>query len=212
MPDIKRPVFMCGENPGLRLYVPGTEQLTAVVSYWHCTYSPWGLGHALVVWLDAAQLAATRLSDVDVYRNGAIFTDNVSLARTLVETLTQHFPEFHGLPVLDLPYVDAMCDHVFDGTRYRAQGWAAETQIEVMWEDVLDQKYLNWPQFPAGDAAYDLTTTICPCRTGAVLINGVAVPGEVVQAKAADGSPSSTAFLAFAESWVGPVEREGGDQ
>jgi hypothetical protein len=82
----------------------------------------------------------------------------------------------------------------------------------VVWEDVLDQKYLNWPQFPAGDAAYDLTTTICPWRTGAVLINSVAVPGEVVQAKAAGGSPSSTAFLAFAESWVGPVERESKEQ
>ena len=127
------------------------------------------------------------------------------LARALVETLTQHFPEFRGLPVVDLPYIEAACDHTFDGTRYTARCRAEAVQVEVVWEDLLDQKYLNWPQFPAGPLAYDLSTVICPCRTGRVTLNGTAVPGEVLQANAADGSPSSTAFLAFAESWVGPV-------
>jgi hypothetical protein len=200
MSEIKRPIFMCGENPGLRLYEPETEHLVTVASYWHCTYSPHGLGNALVLWLDAS-----RMSGMTVYRGGGIFTDNVPLARALVETLTQHFPEFRGLPVTDLPYVEAVCEHVFDGIRYAAQCRAADAQVEVVWEELLDQKYLNWPQFSTGSTAYDLTTVICPCRAGRVTINGVAVPGEVLQANAADGSPSSTAFLAFAESWVGPV-------
>ena len=200
MTDIKRPVFMCGENPGLRLYLPGTEQLTAVVSYWQCTYSPWGVGNAVVLWL--AEQTAT---DVKVYRSGGIFTDNVSLAQRLVETLTQHFPEFHGLPVTDLPYIEARCEHTFDGAWYQVRCWAEAAQVEVVWKELLDQKHLHWPQFPAGAAAYDLTTVICPCRAGFVRMNGVTVPGEVQQGQSADGHPSSTAFLAFAESWVGPV-------
>ncbi len=200
MPEIKRPVFMSGENPGLRLYEPDTEHLVAVASYWHCTYSPLGVGHALVLWLDSPLM-----SGLDAYRNGGIFTDNVPLARALVEKLTQHFPEFRGLPVTDLPYVEAVCDHTFDGRRYTAHCRAEAVEVEVVWEDLLDQKYLNWPQFPAGPAAYDLATVICPCRMGRVTLNGIVVPGEVLQANAADGSPSSTAFLAFAESWVGPV-------
>jgi len=200
MPDIKRPVFMAGENPGLRLYASDTEHLVAVVSYWHCTYSPLGVGNALVLWLDASPM-----SDQDTYRSGAIFTDNVPLARALVETLTQHFPEFRGLPVTALPYVEATCDHTFDGTRYTARCRTEAVQVEVVWEDLLDQKHLNWPQFPAGSVAYDLTTVICPCRAGRITLAGRRVPGEVLQANAADGSPSSTAFLAFAESWVGPV-------
>ena len=139
------------------------------------------------------------------HRSGGIFTDNVPLARALVEKLTQHFPEFRGLPVTDLPYVKAICGHTFDGARYTAHCQAEAVQVEVVWEDLLDQKYLNWPQFPAGPVAYDLTTVICPCRAGRVTLNGTVVPGEVLQANAADGAPSSTAFLAFAESWVGPV-------
>lgn len=200
MAEIKRPIFMCGENPGLRLYAPNTEQLVAVASYWHCTYSPWGTGNALVLWLDAQVM-----SGAERYRSGGIFTDNVPLAHELVEALTQHFSEFRGLAVTELPYVEAACEHVFAGTRYTAHCRTEAMQVEVVWEDLLDQKYLNWPQFPAGSAAYDLTTVICPCRTGYVKLNGVVVLGEVQQGQAADGHPSSTAFLAFAESWVGPV-------
>jgi hypothetical protein len=154
----------------------------------------------LVLWLDEQVMPGT-----ESYRGGGIFTDNLLLAHKLVEMLTQHFPEFRGLPVTELPYVEAKCEHVFDGTRYTAHCRAEAVQVEVAWEELLDQKYLNWPQFPAGSAAYDLTTVICPCRTGSVKLNGVAVPGEVQQGQSADGYPSSTAFLAFAESWVGPV-------
>ena len=34
--DIKRPVFVCGENPGMTLYKPDTDQPVAIVSYWTC--------------------------------------------------------------------------------------------------------------------------------------------------------------------------------
>jgi hypothetical protein len=118
----------------------------------------------------------------------------------MVETLTQHFPEFRGLPVTTLPYVEASCEHIFDGTRYSVHCQAETMRVEIIWEELLDQKHLNWPQFPAGPVAYDLTTVICPCRAGYVKLNGVAVPGEVQQGQAADGHPSSP-FSAFAESY-----------
>jgi len=199
MAKIKRPVFMCGENPGLRLYVPETEQRVAVASYWHCTYSPWGRGNALVLWLDE-QALPEGLS----WRSGGIFTDNVSLAHELVGTLTQYFQEFQGLPVTELPYLDATCEHVFDGMRYSLRCRAESVRVEIIWEELLDQKRLDWPQFPAGPVVYDLTTVICPCRAGYIEVNGLSVPGEVQVGQAADGHPSSSAFLAFAESWVGP--------
>ncbi len=50
MVDIKRPVFMCGENPDLRLCVPNTEQLvTAVATLMPRSLgSPWASGGVLV--------------------------------------------------------------------------------------------------------------------------------------------------------------------
>ncbi|HNT78580.1 MAG TPA: hypothetical protein PKH77_26520 [Anaerolineae bacterium] len=199
MLTIKRPLFMCGENPGLRLFAPQSEQPVAVASYWHCTHSALGPGRALVLWLDVD--AAPDLS----VGNGGIFSDNMPLAHALVEQLTQYFAEFQGLPVTTLPYVPAICRHSFDGRRYQVTCQASQLQIALEWCDLLDQKYLHWPQFPAGAAAYDLTTVICPCQTGQIAINEQRVPGNVQTGAAQDGAPTSTAFLAFAESWVGPA-------
>src|SRR3954452_24081221 len=68
----------------------------------------------------------------------------------------------------------------------------------------LDHKQICWPQFPAGPQAFDLTTVICPCRYATITLNGAPLLGEV-QTSEANGWPASSAFLAFAETWVGPV-------
>jgi hypothetical protein len=200
MSEIKRPVFFSGENPGMTLYLPGTEQPAAVASYWYCTDSPWGVGHALVLWLGAA--SATDIGQ------GGVFTDNPGLAEILVKDLTQHFPEFREVPVGTLAYEDARCEHTFDGTRYRAICQTPAAKIELEWIEILDRKQIIWPQFPAGETAYDLTTVICPCRTGRIQINNIAVRGEVKREQTPNGAPSSTAFLAFAETWIGPLDKK----
>jgi len=53
-----------------------------------------------------------------------------------------------------------------------------------------------------------LTTVICPCQAGHIQLNGKPVAGEVKTSKTANGRPSSTAFLAFAETWVGPLDKK----
>ncbi len=200
MVDVKRPIFFSGENPGMTLYAPNTEETIAVASYWHCTDSPWGVGHALVLWL--------KNEDASV-GNGCIFTDNLELAQILVEKLTQHFPEFENVPVSTLQYMQAHCDHTYDGISYQITCQMPVAQVELEWSEPLDRKQIFWPSFPAGEKAYDLTTVIRPCRVGQIQINGKVMEGEVKVTQNAEGMFSSSAFLAFAETWVGPVEKEG---
>ena len=200
MAEIKQPVFFNGENPGMTLCAPGAEHVVAVASYWHCTDSPWGVGHALVLWLATGTASTT---DVD---RGGIFTDNLDLAQILVNKLTQHFPEFENVPTATLPYVNAHCEHTYDGTGYQVLCQTPNTQVEIDWNEILDRKQVIWPRFPAGDATYDLTTVICPCRVGHININSKTIDGEVKVVRNADGHFSSTAFLAFAETWIGPLE------
>jgi hypothetical protein len=202
MTEINRPVLFSGENPGMTLYLPGTEQVVAVASYWHCTDSPWGVGHALVLWLDTGTTPATDVS------HGCIFTDNLDLAQVLIKNLTQHFPEFRDVPVETLAYTNAHCEHTYDGMLYQVICLTPEIRVEIKWSEVLDRKQVVWPQFPAGQAAYDLTTVICSCRVGDIQINGKLTGGEVEIAQTADGRFSSSAFLAFAETWVGPVDKK----
>lgn len=198
MAEIKVPVFFSGENPGMTLYAPGTDQVVAVASYWHCTDSPWGVGHALVLWLGTE----TEIG------HGGIFTDNLDLAQILVNKLTQYFPEFTDIPVSTFAFVNSRCEHTFDGDCYRVMCQTPKIRIEMEWIGLLDRKQLIWPQFPAGTTVFDLTTVICPCQVGRIQLNGRLMDGEVKTSKTANGRPSSTAFLAFAETWVGPKEDE----
>lgn len=192
-----RPVLLCGENPGVTLYGPGGER-AAVASYWNCTYSAYGAGQALVIWLAEPRHAA----------QCGVYTDNAPLARMLVDTLTRHFPEFQGIPVGDLPHFPAQLQRESDGRdRYTAHCSSPQATIQVAWSGVLDQKLLRWPGFPAGAAAYDLTTVICPCREATIAIGGERAEG-VVRVGEQGGWPSSSAFLAFAETWTGPTVGE----
>lgn len=203
MNEIKRPVFFSGENPGMTLYLPGTEQAIAVVSYWYCTDSPFGVGHVLVLWLNPATTPVAEIG------HGGIFTDNRNLAQVLVNNLTQHFPEFQDVPINTLSTIEAQCDHTFDSHRYQVKCQTPQIPIEIEWHKLLERKQVIWPRFPAGEAAYDLTTVICPCQMGQIQLNGKRIAGEARVTQAADGQFSSTAFLAFAETWIGPLEALG---
>ena len=195
--NIKRPVFLCGENPGMTLFSPGLDRPVAVASYWHVTYSPHGIGNALVLWLDE-----------DPGSSG-VYTDNLPLARILINTLIRHFPEFHEIPVASLSCLQATCQHEFNGLdEYRVTCETKENQFVVKWTELLDHKLVLWPGFPAGSKVFDLSTVICPCRQGSITINGNVIPGEVQTSPSSDGHPSSTAFLAFAETWLGPFNWE----
>jgi hypothetical protein len=198
--DIQRPVFLSGENPGMTLYKPGTDQPVAILSYWHVTDSPHGTGNALVLWLDQAGDADFHLA------SSGIYTNNLSLAHTLMQTLTQHFPEFRNVPAASLPYREAHCEHVFNSDgRYIVTCHSEAKKIVVEWAKPLDRRSISWPGFPAGDQLFDLRNVLCPCGSGMLTINGMTIDGEVKTAVRTDGYPSSTAFLAFAESWIGPM-------
>jgi len=133
-------------------------------------------------------------------------TDNLTLAQELVTRLTRHFPEFQEVSIEGLAYIDAHCEHTYDGARYHVMCQAPGRQVELEWSGILDRKQVIWPRFPAGDVAYDLTTVICPCQVGHIQLNGKQIEGEVKVIQTEDGKPSSTAFLAFAETWIGPLE------
>ncbi len=198
--NIKRPVFVCGENPGMTLYKPDTDQPVAVASYWHVTYSPQGTGNALVIWLDESNFPESAIA------SGGVFTDNLPLAHILTDTLTQHFPEFSDIPVSALPYHEAHCEHTFNNSEgYRVTCKSKKDNLTLTWADLLDRKSLSWPKFPTGDQAFDLQNVICPCASGNITINNHVVNGKVKTGTSSDNTPSSTAFLAFAESWVGPL-------
>ena len=190
MVDVKRPVLVCGENPAFTLYDDSGER-NVVASYWHITWSQYGAGHVLILWLRDSPQAT------------GIYADNAPLAALLLERLVRHFPEFERLAIETAPQVAATLNHSSDGHSFYAVECRPEGRdvIKLRWAELLDVKQIAWPAFPTGDILHDLTTVICPCRSASVMIDTHAIPGAI-QTGESGGYPSSSAFLAFSETWV----------
>lgn len=199
--QIKQPVIFTGENPGLSLFRPGSGELVAAASYWRCTYSAHGEGNALIFWLDCA---AAGVGDGTLT---AIYTDNAPMARFVTDTLNQHFGDFQDKGFPSVTPESARFFQESDSRRYhRVVTHAGEHSIELVWRDVRDYQQVIGSEMALGGRGFELATVICPCAEGAITFDGKPVQGEV-RLTERDGRPQSSAFLAFAESWVdnGPV-------
>lgn len=199
MAESKRPLALCGENPALTLYRPGTEEIVAVAGYWRCVYSPHGEGEAILVWADPV---GSGLGEAAPH---AIYSDNPPMARYIVDVFNQHFQEYKALRFDRLETLPARFSWESPGEgSHRAVCHAGSRTIALTWRDILDRKLFLFPGFPCGERRFDLSTVLCPCGSATLTVNGQAVAGEVRAQRDGD-APQSSAFLAFCETWVGPV-------
>jgi hypothetical protein len=193
--QIKRPVIFTGENPGLSLFRPGSGELVAAASYWRATFSAHGEGNALILWLDLAACGG------DGTRT-AIYADNAAMARFVTDTLNQHFGDFQDKGFPAVTPEPARFFQESDSRRYhRVVAHTEAHQIELTWRDVRDYQQVIGSDTQLGGRSFELATVICPCAEASIVVDGVPVQGEV-RLTERDGRPQSSAFLAFAESWV----------
>ena len=189
----KSPVVFGGENPGLVLYEAGGERIVAAASYWRGTYSPAGEGNVLIIWQ----------ADGDGEPASAIYADNAALGRFVTDTFTQHFANFRDRGFDAIEPAAARFFQESDSRRYhRVACHAGERVIELVWRDVRDRQMMIVSGMPLGGHTFELATIMCPCGEASITIDGRQLAGEVRVATGDGGRPRSSAFLAFAESWV----------
>lgn len=195
MPDmiVKNDVVFAGENPLVMLYAPDTDDPVAVASYWKCSYSPAGEGQALVMWADPDGTGLGDLAPTGIY------TDNPAMARLVWDHFNSHFDRLQGHGIEEVEPEAARFMQQADGLRlHRVSCSVCATSIELEWRDALEVLH-TLTTTTAGDSDWEVTSVICPCAAGGIRVNGVAATGEVHQP---EGDFRSSAFLAFAESWV----------
>ena len=185
-----------GENPGLYLKDDPAGPWLSLASLFRVTWSPHGIGHALVL-----------LEDPAAERPGAInvcLTDNEAMARYLVAGFIAHFAAFRGRPVLQaLPYkpLDSVRRAGDTRTEYSEHVEAAGMKVDLRWA-ALGTPY-------AVDMATDLTATgrhqmyslFVDSDDASITVDGRRLPGRVMPRPVA-GRESRSAFLAFSETWV----------
>lgn len=193
--EIKPGVIFTGENPGMTLYRPDSEDVVAKVSYWRCVFSEFGAGNVLIAWVDPDDPV------LDGLPNHMILTDNVPLAYFVWDAFTRYLPEFDGYDLSDVKPQHARFSCESDARWFmRVTANTGETMFEAAWWDVLGYTLRTRDAWDLGGRRMDLSTVIGPCASGAFRVNSRPVGGEV-RADRAQQPPSSSAFLAFSETW-----------
>ena len=193
-----RPIDWSGENPGITLKASPDGETTCLVSFFRVVVSPHGSGHAVFLLTDPSGRGEGE-------RVNACFTDNEPLARYLLRDFVAHFGTWKGNPHLaDLAFRPADSfthsgDHLTAWTE-RVSG--PNVDVTLTWSDFADPfmvEYTSKEQSATG--AHEMFSLFVPARRAEVVANGVRGRGEPGPRDMA-GTPSSTAFLAFSETWI----------
>lgn len=182
-PVSTRRLILVGANPGITLYDGDTR--TAYASVWKVDWSTHGSGTAIVTWHDG---------EVDLY------TDNPELGFWLESHFTRHFPEVEGLPWPE-PVLHEVSAHVdidiIDGVRAHAQ----DLRIDI--SGIMDRRAFATDAFPLGAGGeHSLSLVLAPSERAEITMAGHRLPGDVVGSGPPE-RPSSSAFVAVAEVWLG---------
>jgi hypothetical protein len=190
-------VYVTGENPVVRLLDKEGGTPLTFASYWRIVWSPVGPGHVCYITTgDGKSPADLRFA----------LTDN----QKLYDYLTREI-----MAVLD-PTIPSRPFSVVQAT-FRDPGQGTFSSSGAMQERTIQmksQKYnvtLTWRDFyeafqldtPVGGAPnpFGVASLFIPAKSAEVTINGKKAPGNVYP-QMRGPAQSSSAFLAFSESWV----------
>jgi hypothetical protein len=184
-------ICLTGENSFIRLVSEAGGEQTTRTSHWRVLWSPAGAGH--VLFLKSADL------DRDPVR---VYADNIALARYLQDEIeTMLFPEFADP---NLPVIAARFRRSGDISSAYNETVAASTETVVLsWHDFLTPFMLNNPAGSTPGRPHGVYSCFFPARAAQITVGDRALSGAV-SLEARGPAQSSTACIAWSETWVKP--------
>jgi hypothetical protein len=183
-------VRLTGENSFIRLRIEeGGPQITRV-SHWRVLWSPGGPGHALFI--------KSELIDGAVQ----VYSDNIALARWLQEEIESLlFPEFADQ---QSPVFDAQFSKTGDGRSFWTEKVESDEDLILLtWYDFMQPFMLRVEAGSVPGRPHGVYSCFVPARRAQVTYNGAVAQGQPFLEMRGD-KPSSTACLAWSETWVRP--------
>ena len=174
-------IVLVGANPGVLLRAGG--EVTAFASVWQVDWSERGSGPAVVLW----HAGRVRLLGPEP-----------PLAEWLADTFVRHFGEGTGLPWE--PTVEQVPVGLELDLDRGLTAKAGDVTVEI--SGVLDRRVFAADDLTLGGVRYALSNVYAPCREARITVDGTPVPGAPEVTDGATDRPSSSAFLAVAESWT----------
>jgi hypothetical protein len=186
-------VAVIGENPGIRLVMKEGAPPSTSVSFWRVYQSPAGMGHVCFVTSDVTGDGPTP-DDVRL-----AFADNEQLAGYVATQLMTAFDKAYA----DEPFPVRRAS--FERSGDTATAWKESIKadgyaIDLVWRDFYDpfaiESHVGVPHNP-----YTILSTFIPAKSADVTINGARAAGTATP-RMRGNRQSSSAFLAFAETWL----------
>jgi hypothetical protein len=186
-------VAVVGENPGIRLVTKEGAPPSTSVSFWRVLQSPAGAGHVCFLTSDITGDGPTP-DDMRV-----AFADNEKLAEYVALQLMTAFDKAYGEK--PFPVKTARFERSGDtATAWKETIRSAGTTVELVWRDFYEpfviESRAGVPHNP-----YTILSTFIPARSADVIINGTRAAGTPTP-RMRGTRQSSSAFLAFAETWL----------
>ncbi|RMF88173.1 MAG: hypothetical protein D6736_11170 [Nitrospinota bacterium] len=187
-----------GENPGMYLKREEDGPYTTLISFFRVIYSPYGVGHAVVVLTDPTGTVG------GPDQVNACYTDNRDLAQWLVREFVSYFAPFQENPHLPrLPFRDATSFTRSGDTR---RSWTEAIQgpdidIQLTWDHLQEPFVVEYEPEHSATGKHDMLSLFIPATEATVIINGKKREGRPFPRNMA-GKQSTTAFLAFSETWI----------
>lgn len=188
-----------GENPGMYLMASESGPFITLISFFRVVTSVHGRGHAAFLLLDPHG-DGSRPNQPNV-----CLTDNEPLAEYLCDGFVSQFGAFknaQGLSSLRLqPGWDFMAGG--DGRTHHVEWFrSAIGQVHLQWNNLSEAFLVDLKPAESATGKHRMVSMFFDARDVSARINGRLVDGKAVPREFAGRRDSSTAFLAFSESWI----------
>ena len=196
-----------GENPGIYLKHSADDESYCLLSlFFRVALSPYGKGHAAIV------LGAPDEAKGWPQASNFIITDNQRMMRWIVDGWVTRMPTFvgrAGLQHMSWLNLDSVQRQPGDlKTDYREILRGSGVTLEMHWSNMGDPIPVEVTVENSATKAHEMYSVFLEAKSAAVSVNGTQLPGSV-QSRQFFGRTMSTAFLAFSETWVTPVNLQG---
>jgi len=188
-----------GENPGMYLKETADGPFVTLISFFRVVTSPHGKGHAAFI------LQEPRGSGKDSARPNLCITDNEPLAAYLRDGFVANFGAFKGASGLGGVRMVPGWDFVpsGNGTTTHVEWFrSAIGQVCLTWRELSAPFMVEMPKDKSATGRHEMFSLFVDAHAVDVSINGRGVAGKPFPREFAGKRDSSTAFLAFSETWV----------
>jgi hypothetical protein len=188
-----------GENPGMYLKASQSGPFITLVSFFRVVASPHGRGHAAFLLLDPH--GDGKAGD----RPNVCLTDNEPLAAYLAAGFVSSFGAFRDAKGLRSIRYQPGWDFMAGGDGYTHHvEWfrSAIGQVQLQWSELSEPFLVDLKPDQSATGKHHMVSMFFDARAVSIRINGKSAAGKPMPREFAGKSDSSTAFLAFSESWI----------